>query len=199
MTTTSEQVRRLRSVRPGMFNHIKNVIVPPLLFVGLLIVLSGCAAESSPLQDMADEGLGLTKGVQFSSSPEVKLQTAQGPPDACLEIRPIDQPVHCPRLHREGPALPTSRTRGGRCPHARGSGRLCQAKQHTEGSGGLSLHPHQLSGRGIWSDPSSRRVFSHSIERPGKGNEVTTRTSTRMAASDPKCLAGVMGLCNDCL
>ena len=43
---------------------------------GLLIVLSGCAMESSPLQDMADEGLGLTKGVRFWSPPEVKLHTA---------------------------------------------------------------------------------------------------------------------------
>jgi hypothetical protein len=59
-----------------MFKNFNKVILPPLLFVGLLIALSGCAAESSPLQDMADEGLGLTKGVQFSSSPEAKLQTA---------------------------------------------------------------------------------------------------------------------------
>ena len=47
------------------------------LVAAMLLVLAGCPVESSPLQDMADEGLGLTKGVQFSSPPEVKLHTAQ--------------------------------------------------------------------------------------------------------------------------
>jgi hypothetical protein len=51
--------------------------MPRRLFVGILLVLASCAAEPTPLQLIADEGLGITKRVNFSSSPEAKLQTAQ--------------------------------------------------------------------------------------------------------------------------
>jgi len=61
----------------GKCTQVLRRVVPLRLFIGMLLFLSGCAAEPSPLKDMADEGLGITKGVPFSASPEVKLQTAQ--------------------------------------------------------------------------------------------------------------------------
>jgi len=71
---------------------------------GLLIVLSGCAVESSPLQDMADEGLVITKGVPFSAPPEVKLHTAQ---DLLTHASKYDQlisrstaPAYTAKAHR---------------------------------------------------------------------------------------------------
>ena len=47
------------------------------LLAAILLVLSGCAAEPSQLQSLGDEGLSITKRVNFSSSSEAKLQTAQ--------------------------------------------------------------------------------------------------------------------------
>ena len=61
------------------------------LLAAILLVLAGCAVESSPLQDMADEGLGITKGVPFSAPPEVKLQTAQ---DLLTHASNYDQLIH---------------------------------------------------------------------------------------------------------
>ena len=52
-------------------------VVPQLLFVGFVIVFAACAADSSQLQELVDEGLRITKRVNFRSSPETKLQTAQ--------------------------------------------------------------------------------------------------------------------------
>lgn len=45
--------------------------------VAIWLVLAGCAAEPSQLQNFGDEGLSLTKRVDFGSTPEAKLQTAQ--------------------------------------------------------------------------------------------------------------------------
>lgn len=47
------------------------------LLVVILLVLSGCEAEPSQLQSLGDEGLSITKRVNFSSSPEAKLQAAE--------------------------------------------------------------------------------------------------------------------------
>ena len=47
------------------------------LLAAILLVLAGCAAEPSQLQRLGDEGLSITKRVNFSSPPEAKLQAAQ--------------------------------------------------------------------------------------------------------------------------
>ena len=53
------------------------VRMPVRFWIAFALVLVSCAAETSPLQDMADEGLGISKGVHFSSPPELKVQLAQ--------------------------------------------------------------------------------------------------------------------------
>ena len=59
--------------------HRKDTIYDIWTIVGLLIVLSGCAVESSPLQDIADEGLGLIKAATQDSVAElVALRTQSG-------------------------------------------------------------------------------------------------------------------------
>ena len=78
--TTSDQVRGpLHDVQIGG-RAIQTTTASPwwhLLLVILLLALSGCAAEPSPLQSLGDEGLRITKRVNFSSSPEAKLQVAR--------------------------------------------------------------------------------------------------------------------------
>ncbi len=43
----------------------------------LVVLLAGCAAAPTHLQLLAEEGLQLRKGTDYSSSPEAKLHTAQ--------------------------------------------------------------------------------------------------------------------------
>ena len=43
----------------------------------LLVFLAGCAATPTHLQLLAEEGIKLCKRIDYSSSPETKLQTAQ--------------------------------------------------------------------------------------------------------------------------
>ncbi len=49
----------------------------PLPLLVILLALFSCVAEPSQLQGLGDEGLRITKRVNFSSSPEAKLQVAQ--------------------------------------------------------------------------------------------------------------------------
>ena len=51
--------------------------MPLRLYVGILLLLTSCGAEPSRLQHMADEGLAITQRVNFSATPEAKLQVAQ--------------------------------------------------------------------------------------------------------------------------
>ena len=45
--------------------------------VSLVVLLAGCAAAPTHLQLLAEEGIRLRKGIEYSASPEAKLQTAQ--------------------------------------------------------------------------------------------------------------------------
>jgi hypothetical protein len=78
------------------------MVVPMTL--SLLVLLAGCAATPTHLQVMADEGIQLRKRVNFSSSPEAKLQMAQ---DLVAHAAKYDQlinrsidPAYLLRAHR---------------------------------------------------------------------------------------------------
>lgn len=48
-----------------------------LMIIAGSLVLWGCSATPSPLEPIANEGLAIMKRVNFESTPDAKLQTAQ--------------------------------------------------------------------------------------------------------------------------
>ena len=48
-----------------------------LVILSLVVLLAGCATAPTHLQILAEEGIRLRKGIEYSASPEAKLQTAQ--------------------------------------------------------------------------------------------------------------------------